>query len=59
MRQVAEFKGYAADCRKIAQATVHPEYKRRLMEMATAWVLLAHEREKELRGDPLLRLDDD
>jgi hypothetical protein len=57
MRQVAEFKHYAADCRKIARELADAESKRRLMEMATAWVLLAHEREARITGRDFPRLD--
>jgi hypothetical protein len=48
MQQVAEFRGYAKDCRRIARSTSDPEHKRRLMEMATVWDLLANEREERL-----------
>jgi hypothetical protein len=57
MRQVAEFKHYAADCRKIARELADAESKRRLMEMATAWVLLAHEREARITGQDFPKLD--
>ena len=50
MQQVAEFRGYAEDCRRIARSTSAPEHKRRLMEMATVWDLLADEREERLGG---------
>jgi hypothetical protein len=50
MQQVAEFRGYAQDCRRIARSTTDPEHKRRLMEMATVWDLLADEREERLHG---------
>ena len=50
MQQVAEFRGYAGDCRRIARSTSDPEHKRRLMEMATVWDLLADEREEALGG---------
>jgi hypothetical protein len=43
MHEVAEFRGYAEDCRRIARSTTDPEHKRRLMEMATVWDLLADE----------------
>jgi hypothetical protein len=50
MQEVAEFRGYAEDCRKIAQSTTNSEHKRRLLEMATVWDLLAEEREALIRG---------
>ena len=50
MQEVAEFRGYAEDCRKIARSTSNSEHKRRLLEMATVWDLLADERETFVRG---------
>ena len=50
MQEVAEFRGYAEDCRRIARSTTYPEHKRRLMEMATVWDLLADEREERIGG---------
>jgi hypothetical protein len=50
MQEVAEFRGYAADCRKIARSTTDPDHKRRLMEMATIWDLLADEHEARSGG---------
>jgi hypothetical protein len=50
MQEVAEYRGYADDCRRIARSTTNPEHKRRLLEMATVWELLAHEREAHVVG---------
>ena len=50
MQEVVEYRGYAEDCRKIARSTANPEHKRRLLEMATVWDLLADERETSIRG---------
>jgi len=50
MQEVAEYRGYAEDCRRIARSTTNPEHKRRLLEMATVWDLLADEREAFIRG---------
>ncbi|HZR62345.1 MAG TPA: hypothetical protein VFA80_15475 [Xanthobacteraceae bacterium] len=50
MQEIAEFRGYAEDCRRIARSTNDPEHKRRLMEMATVWDLLADEREERPGG---------
>jgi hypothetical protein len=58
MQLVAGFKTYAADCREMARSTSNPNKKRRLLEMATVWVLLAHEREALLAGRLFLRLDE-
>jgi len=50
MQEVAEYRGYAEDCRKIARSTGNPGHKQRLLEMATVWDLLADEREAAIRG---------
>jgi hypothetical protein len=51
MQEVAEYLGYAEDCRRIARTTGNPDDKRRLLEMATVWTLLADEREAQLNGE--------
>jgi hypothetical protein len=51
MQEVAEYLGYAEDCRRIARTTSNPDDKRRLLEMATVWALLASEREAQLNGE--------
>jgi hypothetical protein len=48
MQEIAEYRGYAEDCRRMARTASNPEDKRRLMEMATVWALLASEREAEI-----------
>lgn len=50
MQEVAEYRGYAEDCRRIARSTTNPDHKRRLMEMATVWDLLANECEERISG---------
>ena len=50
MQEIAEFRGYAEDCRRIARSTSDSEHKRRLMEMATVWDLLADECEERPGG---------
>lgn len=50
MQEVAEYRAYAEDCRRIARSTTNAEHKRRLLEMATVWDLLANEREAFLRA---------
>lgn len=50
MQEVAEFRGYAEDCRRIAQSMTNVDHKRRLLEMATVGDLLADEREAFIRG---------
>jgi hypothetical protein len=51
MREVEEYRGYAEDCRRIARTTSNPDDKRRLLEMATVWSLLASEREAQLNSE--------
>jgi hypothetical protein len=51
MQEVKEYRSYAEDCRRIARTTSNPDDKRRLLEMATVWALLADEREAQLRGE--------
>jgi hypothetical protein len=50
MQEVAEYRAYAEDCRRIARSTTNLEHKRRLLEMATVWDLLADEREQRISG---------
>lgn len=50
MQEVAEYRGYAEDCRRIARSTSNPDDKRRLVEMATVWDFLADEREERING---------
>ena len=50
MQEVAEFRGYAEDCRRIARAMSDPDHRRRLLEMATVWDLLADEHEQRIGG---------
>jgi len=51
MQEVAEFRSYAEDCRRIARTTSNPDDRRRLLEMATVWALLAGEREVQINGE--------
>ena len=57
MKQAAEYRDHAAECRKLAlTARAEPERKQ-LMEMAAAWDRMAVEREHQIMraeqaGDP-------
>lgn len=51
MREVDEYRAYADDCRRIARSIGNADDKRRLMEMATVWALLAGEREAQMNSD--------
>jgi hypothetical protein len=48
MQEVNEYRGYAEDCRRIARTASNPDDRRRLLEMATVWALLAGEREAQI-----------
>jgi hypothetical protein len=51
MGEVDEYRGYAEDCRRIARTTSNPDDRRRLLEMATVWALLAGECEAQINGE--------
>lgn len=53
MRRVVEYKRFADDCRQLARTLRKPEHRQQLEEMATAWEMLALERETQLakRGE--------
>jgi hypothetical protein len=53
MQEVDEYRTYAEDCRRMARTTSNPDDKRRLLEMATVWTLLAGEREAQINGERL------
>ena len=57
MQEVAEFRAYAEDCRRIARSTTNPEHKRRLSEMATVWDLLADECQERTGGSKRSAVD--
>jgi hypothetical protein len=48
MRRIAEYKKFADECRQLARTLRKPEHKQRLELMATAWEMLALEREAQL-----------
>jgi hypothetical protein len=50
MKEVEEFRRYAETCRKLSYEVADASSKRQLVEMATVWMLLANEREEELRA---------
>lgn len=53
MQEVDEYRTYAEDCRRMARTASNPDDKRRLLEMATVWTLLANEREALINGERL------
>lgn len=48
MRRVAEYQRFADDCRQLARTLRKPEHKHQFEQMATAWEMLALEREDQL-----------
>jgi hypothetical protein len=44
---VSEYKKFADDCRQLALRLRKPEHKQQLQQMATAWEMLALEREAQ------------
>jgi hypothetical protein len=48
MRRVAEYQRFAEDCRTLARSLRKPEHRQQLEDMATAWEMLALEREAQL-----------
>jgi len=39
--EIERYRGYAAECLRLAHATSNPNGKRRLLQMAEAWLKLA------------------
>jgi hypothetical protein len=51
--RLAEYRRFAAECRKIAQRMTVAELRRELDDMARTWETLANERERQLTGNSL------
>ena len=58
MQEVDEFRTYAEDCRRMARTASNPDDRRRLLEMATVWALLAGESEAQINGERLIPRSD-
>lgn len=50
MKTVAEYREFAAECRKLAAKLIDANDKRATELMATAWEKIANEREAALRA---------
>jgi hypothetical protein len=50
MRNAAQYRQYADDCRKLAQQT--PAHSEALLKIAEAWETLAQEAEKNKKATP-------
>ena len=50
MKQAAEYRKHAADCRKLALGSRTAEEREQLSQMAAAWEELAKQRERVMAG---------
>jgi hypothetical protein len=48
MKQAAEYREHAGECRKLAQTAKNEVERTQLMEMAAAWERMAVERERRI-----------
>jgi hypothetical protein len=48
MKQAAEYREHAGECRKLAQTAKSEAERKQLMEMAAAWERMAVERERRI-----------
>ena len=48
MKQAAEYRHYAGECRKLAMNARNDAERQQLMEMAAAWERMATERERQI-----------
>ena len=53
LKQAAEYREHAADCRKLAQTARNEMERTQLMQMAAAWERMAADREEQLNRDGL------
>ena len=49
MRKISEYEAHAQECRRMAATMRDQVHKKQLEDMAEAWLMLAREREKQLR----------
>lgn len=50
MRKIAEYLGFAKECRELAERMTRQEDKERLLKIAAAWRKVAEESKLALRG---------
>jgi hypothetical protein len=48
MDDIAQYRKYTDECRDLAATAENPEYKRQLLEMATAWQTVVRQQNSEL-----------
>ena len=51
MKQAAEYREHAGDCRKLAQTARTEMERAQLLQMAAAWERMATDREQQLTRD--------
>ena len=51
MKQAAEYRQHASECRKLANGARNEQERRQLLEMAAAWDRMAVDREAQIRRD--------
>lgn len=51
MKQAAEYREHASECRRLAMTSKNEAEHRQLMDMAEAWERMAQERERRLAID--------
>jgi hypothetical protein len=49
MKQAAEYRKHAEECRKLAHSARNEPERKQLMDMAAAWERLAKDRERQIR----------
>jgi hypothetical protein len=51
MKQAAEYRQHAAECRKLAMGARNEQERRQLLDMAAAWERMAMDRDAQMRRD--------
>ena len=51
MKQAAEYREHAGECRKLAQTARSEMERTQLLQMAAAWERMAADREQQLKRD--------
>lgn len=60
MKQAAEYRQHASECRKLALNARNDQERKQLMEMTAAWERMADERERQIArdiGEPKSKLE--
>jgi hypothetical protein len=51
MKQAAEYRQHASECRKLAMGARNEQERRQLLDMAAAWERMAMDREAQILRD--------